>query len=244
MSARVVIVSGASRGLGLAIANHLLGQGDLVCAFSRTASEAVLQLAAAPATRDRFCFEPVDLADRGAVRAFVHGVVERHERVDVLINNASVVHDGLLALASLDGIDVTVDTNLRGSLHLTRSCLRPMLAAGRGRILNISSVAGLRGYAGLAAYSATKGGLDALTRALAREVGSRGITVNSIAPGYLETPMSAGLAEAQRGQIVNRTPVGRLGTPSDVLPALDFLLSPGAAFITGHVLVIDGGLTS
>jgi 3-oxoacyl-[acyl-carrier protein] reductase len=244
MSARVVIVSGVGRGLGLAIARHLLERGDRVAGFARRASPEVAQLAEAPETRDRFVFEAVDLVDREALRGFVHRVVERWERVDALINNASVVHDGLLALARLDDIDATVDTNLRGTLHLVRACLRPMLAARRGRIVNVSSVAGLRGYSGLAAYSATKGALDALTRALAREVGGRGITVNSIAPGYLdETGMSAGLADAQRRRILNRTPMGRLGSARDILPALDFLLSPGADFITGQVLVVDGGLT-
>jgi len=244
MAARVVLVSGASRGLGQAIVTHLLEQGDTVCALSRKRSEFVKGIERAQTTRDRFLFEPVDLAEREAVQAFVRTVVERFERIDVLINNAGVVHAQLLALASLDGLDETIDTNLRGALHLIRACLRPMLAARRGRIVNISSVAGLRGYAGLVAYSATKAALDAATRALAREVSPRGITANSIAPGYLDVGISDGLGEAQRHQILNRTPIGRFGTPADILPALDFLLSPGADFITGQVLVIDGGLTT
>jgi 3-oxoacyl-[acyl-carrier protein] reductase len=119
-----------------------------------------------------------------------------------------------------------------------------MLRARAGRIINISSIIGVRGYRGLATYGATKGALDALTRALAREVGEVGITVNSVAPGYLETEMTHGLDAQQMGQIARRTPAGRLGTPADVLPAIDFLLSQGAAFITGQVLVVDGGLTS
>ena len=243
MSGQVVVVSGAGRGLGLEIVSHMLGRGDSVCAFSRSQSPAIERMLDAPETRGRLHFAEVDLRDRAAIQAFVHAAVERHQRIDALVNNASVSHEGLLALAALDDIDATADTNLRGTLHLVRACLRPMLVARRGRIVNISSVAGLRGYAGLAAYSATKGALDALTRALAREVGPRGIAANSIAPGYLEVGMSERLNKAQRRQILGRTPLGRLGTPADVLAALDFLLSPGADFITGQVLVVDGGLT-
>jgi 3-oxoacyl-[acyl-carrier protein] reductase len=243
VSGQVVVVSGAGRGLGLAMVQHLLERGHSVCAFSRTRSTAIAGLLESAQTQGRLMFEEVDLRDRNAVRAFVRAALQRHRRVDALVNNASVSHEGPLALAALDDIDAAADTNLRGTLHLVRACLRPMLAARRGRIVNISSVAGLRGYAGLAAYSATKGALDALTRALAREVGPKGITANSIAPGYLEVGMSQRLSEAQRRQILGRTPLRRLGTPADVLGALDFLLSPAADFITGQVLVVDGGLT-
>jgi 3-oxoacyl-[acyl-carrier protein] reductase len=240
----VVVISGASRGLGQAVASHRLDQGDIVCGLSRRPSEFVERALGTPDLAGRFLFEAVDLTNREAILAFVHRVVERFRRIDALINNAGVVHDGLLALSPLDDIDETVDTNLRGALHLTRACLRPMLAAGRGRIINISSVAGQRGYSGLAAYASTKAALDGLTRALAREVGPRGITANSIAPGYLELGMSEGLSNAQRLQILNRTPLRRLGTPRDILAAVDFFLSPGAAFTTGQVLVIDGGLST
>src|SRR5262245_18892234 len=243
MSARVVVVSGAARGLGLHIVEHLLASGDSVCAFSRGTSPSLRRLLDDPGTRDRLHFAALDLRERAAVQAFVRGALERHGRIDALVNNAGVSHECPLALAALDDLDAVADTNLRGTLHLVRACLRPMLAARRGRIVNITSVAGLRGYAGLAAYSATKGALDALTRALAREVGPRGIAANSIAPGYLEVGMSSRLSDSQRRKILARTPLGRLGRPADVLAALDFLLSPQAEFITGQVLVVDGGLT-
>jgi 3-oxoacyl-[acyl-carrier protein] reductase len=163
--------------------------------------------------------------------------------IQALVNNAGIARDGVLATMRPVDIDAVLDVNLRGTLHLTRLVARPMLTRGTGSILNISSIIGLRGYSGLAVYSATKGGLDAMTRALARELGPRNIRVNSIAPGYLETEMSSTLGAEQRDQIVRRTPLCRLGRPDDVVGAVLFLLSPASAFITGQTFVIDGGVT-
>jgi 3-oxoacyl-[acyl-carrier protein] reductase len=171
-------------------------------------------------------------------------VIERFGRIDVLVNNAGVARDGVLPLFPDEQIDEVIDLNLRGTVHLTRLVTRRMLRQGSGRIINISSIVGLSGYRGLSVYSATKAALDGFTRALARELGGRGITVNSVAPGYLRTEMSHGLDEAQLGQIVRRTPAGRLGEADDVAAAVGFLASDAAAFITGHVLVVDGGLTT
>jgi 3-oxoacyl-[acyl-carrier protein] reductase len=142
-----------------------------------------------------------------------------------------------------DDIDTVVDLNLKGTLYMTRAVSRRMLARRSGTIVNISSVVGRSGYRGLAVYSATKAALEGFTRAMARELGSRGITVNGVAPGYLRTEMSHGLDEAQLGQIVRRTPAGRLGEPEDVARAVQFLTDPANSYITGHVLVVDGGLT-
>ena len=140
-------------------------------------------------------------------------------------------------------MDQLVDTNLKGTFHLTRRVCRRMLTLGWGRIINISSIVGLSGYRGLSVYSATKAGLDGFTRSLARELGSRNITVNSVAPGYLTTEMTEELDEKQRGQIVGRTPLGRMGTAADVAGAVHFLAGDDAAFITGQVLVVDGGMS-
>ena len=159
------------------------------------------------------------------------------------LNNAGVALDGVLAMANYADIEKTLGINLFGALATTREVLRSMLIKKRGRIINISSIIGNRGYSGLSVYAATKGGLDAMTRSLARELGSRRITVNSIAPGYLETEMTHGLSDSQKGQIVRRTPLGRLGTPEDIVGLVLYLLSDDAAFLTGQVITVDGGIT-
>jgi 3-oxoacyl-[acyl-carrier protein] reductase len=185
----------------------------------------------------------VDVSDADQVNRFVRDSVGRMGGIDVLVNNAGVARDGVLPLVPDSDIDVMVDLNLKGTLHVTKQVCRHMLRQGSGRVINISSVVGLSGYRGLAVYSATKAALDGMTRALARELGSRGITVNSIAPGYLRTEMTHGLDEEQLQQIARRTPLGRLGEPEDVVVAVRFLAGP-ARFLTGHTLVVDGGLTA
>ncbi len=171
-------------------------------------------------------------------------MTRRWDDIDILVNNAGVARDGILAMVDDDDVDAVVDLNLKATIAITRLVVRQMLAAGRGgRIVNISSIVGLSGYRGLAVYSATKAALDALTRSLARELGSRRITVNSIAPGYMRTEMSHGLDDAQLEQIVRRTPAGRLGEPDDVARAVQFVTHPANDYLTGHVLVLDGGLT-
>jgi 3-oxoacyl-[acyl-carrier protein] reductase len=171
-------------------------------------------------------------------------VLERFGRIDVLVNNAGIARDGMIAMALEDDIDTVLNLNLRATFVMTRLVVRRMLLAGTGSVINISSVVGTAGYRGLSIYSATKAGLDGFTRSLARELGSRGITVNSVAPGYLRTEMSHGLDEAQLNQIARRTPAGRLGEPGDIGSVVLFLTSPGASFITGQTLVVDGGLTA
>jgi 3-oxoacyl-[acyl-carrier protein] reductase len=142
-----------------------------------------------------------------------------------------------------EDVDAVVDLNLKGTIYMSRLVSRRMLARGGGHIVNISSIVGRSGYRGLAVYSATKAALDGFTRALARELGSRGIIVNGVAPGYLRTEMSHGLDEAQLGQIVRRTPAGRLGEPADIARAVQFLTDPANTYLTGQILVVDGGLT-
>jgi 3-oxoacyl-[acyl-carrier protein] reductase len=241
---RVVIVTGGSRGLGAGIVRSYLAEGDLVATCSRSRTDEVDAWESDPATADRFLFQPADLSRVEDAEAFVKAVVDRWGRVDVLINNAGVARDGILALFSDDDVDTVVDLNIKGTVYMTRLVSRRMLARRSGHIVNISSIVGLSGYRGLAVYSASKAALDGMTRALARELGSRGIVVNGIAPGYLRTEMSHGLDEGQLVQIERRTPAGRLGDPEDIARVCRFLTDPANTYLTGQVLVVDGGLTA
>ena len=240
---RTVIVTGGSKCLGAGIVRSFLESGDRVATCARSTTPEVDAWANDSALTDRFFFQKADLADRADSDAFVKAVFDRWHTIDVLVNNAGVARDGILGLFSDDDVDTVIDLNLKGTIHTTRLVSRHMLAQRSGRIVNISSIVGLSGYRGLSVYGATKAALDGFTRALARELGSRGITVNSIAPGYLRTEMSHGLDEEQLGQIVRRTPAGRLGEPEDIARAVQFLVAPENDYITGHVLVLDGGLT-
>ena len=246
------LVSGGSRGLGLAIVERLLERGDCVATFSRSGSAALESLA--DRHPGRLHSEPVDAADSEALREFVGRAVARFGGIDHCIANAAVAHEGVVATTRDDEIDAMLDVNLRGSIVLVRESVRQMLAGhvqsaddtlstGSPSVVVVSSVVATRGSPGLAVYAATKAGLEGFARSLARELGPRGIRVNAVAPGFLETDLSASLSEANRARIIRRTPLGRLGLPEDVVGAIDFLTDVRAAFITGQVLTIDGGAT-
>ncbi|MEZ0579760.1 3-oxoacyl-ACP reductase family protein [Nocardioides sp. MH1] len=238
---RTVVITGGSKGLGAGIVQSFLDSGDRVATCSRSATPQIKEWEAD--FGDRFLFREADISDREQSGAFVKAVTDQWGAVDVLVNNAGVARDGILALFSDEDTDTVIDLNLKGTIHLTRAVVRSMLTQRAGRIVNISSITGLTGYRGLTVYGATKAALDGFTRALAREVGSRNITVNSIASGYLKTEMSHGLDDGQLGQIVRRTPAGRLGDPDDIARAVQFLVDERNDWITGQVLVVDGGLT-
>ncbi len=243
MTDRVVIVTGGSRGLGAGIVQGYLDAGDRVATCARSATPATDAWAADPTTAERFHFRPADLSRSSDAEKFVKAVIAQWGRVDVLINNAGVARDGVLGLTSDADIDTVVDLNLKGTLYMSRLVGRRMITQRSGHIVNISSIVGRSGYRGLGVYSATKAALDGLTRSMARELGSRGIVVNGIAPGYLRTEMSHGLDESQLTQIERRTPAGRLGEPEDIARACLFLTDPANTYLTGQVLVVDGGLT-
>ena len=242
MRSVISLISGGSRGLGLAIVERLLARGDRVATFSRSGSPALAALAAAHP--DRLHAESLDGSDSAAVIGFVGRVVERFGGLDHCIANAAIAHEGVLATMRDDEIDSLLTVNVKASIVLVRECLRQMLArspAPGPSITVISSIVASRGSPGLAVYAATKAALEGFARSLAREVGPRGIRVNSIAPGFLETDLSATLSADNRARLARRTALGRLGTTADVVGALEFLTSPRAAFITGQVLTIDGG---
>ncbi|VXB47788.1 SDR family NAD(P)-dependent oxidoreductase [Aeromicrobium sp. 9AM] len=244
MADRIVIITGGSKGLGAGLVRSYLESGDRVATCARSTTPEVEAWSSDPASADRFLFVEADLAVRDEAAAFVQAVVTKWGGVDILVNNAGVARDGILAVFADEDVDTVVDLNMKATFQVTKLVSRRMLSKGAGKIINISSIVGLSGYRGLSVYAATKGALDAFTRSLARELGSRGITVNSVAPGYLRTEMSHGLDEGQMQQIIRRTPAGRLGEPGDVARAVQFLTSDDNDFITGQVLVVDGGLTS
>lgn len=237
---RHIVISGGSRGLGKAIVAALLEAGYRVSTFSRNSSDYVQQLAG----NKKFFFSCADLSDGSTVLAFLKAAEARFGAPYGLINCAAIAVDGLLATIPDDKISKLLAVNAEGTLRFTKAVVRRMMAArARGVILNISSISSIRGFRGMSAYAFSKGGIDAFTRALARELGDQGIRVNSIAPGYYDTEMSHNLTEEQKDQILRRTPLGRLGVPEDVVGAVLFLLSDQASFITGQMLVIDGGST-
>jgi 3-oxoacyl-[acyl-carrier protein] reductase len=238
-----VLVTGGSTGLGAGIVAAFLAAGDRVATCSRTPTEQTEAWAGDPQLAGRFHHACVDLRDAPATAVFVGEVVDRFGGIDALVNNAGVAREGMLALFEDDAVDTVIDLNLRATIRITRLVSRHMLARRAGSIVNISSIVGISGYRGLSVYGATKAALDGFTRALARELGGRGIRVNSVAPGYLRTAMTGEMDARHLDQIARRTPLGRLGEPEDVGGVVRFLCSADARFITGQTIVVDGGIT-
>jgi 3-oxoacyl-[acyl-carrier protein] reductase len=241
-----VIITGGSRGLGEAIVKRLLAQGYRVSTCSRSKTSFVEEMMVHGDYRERFFWTACDIGVEGQADGFVKDAVSwaGNDGLYGLVNNAGIAMAGILATFPNIDAERILRVNLLGSIEMARAVSQVLLRQNAGgRIINMSSIIGTRGYNGLAVYSASKAGLDGLTRALARELGPRQITVNSVAPGYLRTEMSATLTSAQLAQIVNRTPLARLATESDVAALILFLLSEQAAFITGQTIMVDGGIT-
>lgn len=238
---KVAIVSGGSRNLGLAIVKALLEDGYRVTTFSRRPTDEIAALR--DQHGDRLLALQADLSDSESLTSMVLESEAAHGPVSLLVNNGAIALDGFLGRQTEEEIARTVDINLTGTLLLSRLAARQMMIAGSGSIISISSIVGLRGYKGVVAYSATKAAIDGMTRSMARELGGRGIRVNAIAPGYMETDMVEGLDDKALQRIARRTPLGRMGDVDDVVAVLRFLVSDGAKFITGQTLVVDGGFT-
>ena len=239
--AQVAFVTGASRGIGRAIAAQLAMQGYKVVGTA-TSEAGAAGITAALAAHPGCSGVCLDVNDGAAVDAALDGLVKHHGALHVLVNNAGITRDGLSMRMRDEDWDAVVDTDLKAVFRCCRSVMRQMMKQRYGRIINITSVVGASGNAGQANYAAAKAGVAGMARALARELGSRNITVNCIAPGFIATDMTAELPEAQKAALLGQIPLGRLGTPEEIAHAVAFLASPLAGYITGTELHVNGGM--
>ena len=239
---QIAVVTGAGRGIGRAIALKFASEGaDVVC-VSRTAENAEKVAVEVRALGRKAWALAVDVADPVAVAAGAEKILAEAGKVDILVNNAGITRDGLLMRMSEADWDAVLDTNLKGAFLFTKAFARSFIKQRSGRILNITSVIGLIGNAGQANYTASKAGLIGFTQSTARELASRGITVNALAPGFIETDMTALLSADMKADLLKRIPLNALGQPEDIANAALFLAGPGARYITGQVLTVDGGM--
>lgn len=242
VSGRVALVTGASQGIGRAIALRLAAEGAQVALAARTAEklEAVAaEIAAAGGTAAVFA---LDAASEDSIKACAKAVVAHFGKLEILINNAGITRDVLALRMKRNDWDEVLTTNLTGAFLMSQACMSPMLKAKWGRMINITSVVGEVGQSGQANYAASKAGLIGLTKSLARELAGRAITVNAIAPGFIETAMTSILDDAQKLAMTSQVPLGRVGVDTDIAGAVAFLASDDAAYITGHTLDVNGGM--
>lgn len=243
LAGKIAVVTGASRGIGRAIAIRLAGEGATVVINyngSKEKAEEVKQEIEGAGGKAAVC--QCNVADFDQCQAFIQKVIDEFGRIDILVNNAGITRDGLLMKMSEEDFDQVIETNLKGAFHTIRFAARQMLRQKSGRIINLSSVVGVTGNAGQANYAASKAGVIGLTKSAARELASRGITVNAIAPGFIETDMTSVLSEKVKEGAAAGIPLGAFGKPEDVAAAAAFLASDEAGYITGQVLHVDGGM--
>jgi len=240
LEGRVALVTGASRGIGKAIAVALASEGAIVaCAATKPGGADETAAACGTSAMSVVC----NIADSESVAGTIDQIVMEKGGLHILVNNAGITKDQLLMRMSDEEWDTVIDVNLKGAFRTIKAAVRPMMKERWGRIINLTSIVGIGGQAGQANYAAAKAGLIGLTKSVAKEFGSRGITCNAIAPGFIETDMTSSLPDEMRDKITSTAAAGRLGSPEDVAATAAFLASEGASYITGQVLVVDGGLT-
>jgi 3-oxoacyl-[acyl-carrier protein] reductase len=243
LGGKIAVVTGGAQGIGLAIAETLAGQGAhlVIADIQEEKAEAVAGEISANTGQQAIAVK-VDVVDSASSKAMIDRAIDEFGRVDILVNNAGTTRDNLIMRMSEADWDLILNINLKGAFNCSKAVVRPMMKQRYGRIINMSSVSGLAGQAGQTNYSSSKAGLVGLTKALAKELGGRNITVNAVAPGFIETELTANLPQEIKDWGIQLTPLGRFGQPEDVAMAVAFLASDEAGFITGHVLSVDGGM--
>ena len=238
---KIAIVTGASQGIGKIIAFELANSGAYVACISRNKKAIESIVKKITINGGQASSFACDISDSDTFSTIIRKIIKENSRIDILVNNAGITKDSLLMRMSIEQWDDVINTNLKGAFHCTKAVLRYMMKNKFGRIINITSIVGLTGNAGQANYAASKSGLIGMTKSIAKEVASRGITANCIAPGWIETSMTEKLSEEMKSEFLSHIPVGRIGSPDDIANAVIFLASDEAGYITGQTITVDGG---
>jgi 3-oxoacyl-[acyl-carrier protein] reductase len=242
-SNKIVLISGGSKGLGATLLNKLTAEGYVIATFSRSENDFIRKMRERDSQENKFFYRVIDSKNIDALKNFVRDVCTRFGRVDILINNAALLVEGVLATMKNSDIESLIATNILSTIFLTKFCVKNMLLKNEGRIINISSINAIRGYAGVSVYAATKAAIDAFSKSLSRELGPSNIIINSVIPGFFDSHLTKDVSENIRWKIKKKTPLQKLGTADEIANVVMFLCSDKSKFITGQNLVVDGGIT-